>query len=545
MLLCAAPLVAQHTETRDMGGGNKIELHYDAAGTVVETDTIGADGKLLEKNVLEHPPGALTAQKVNTSYWPNGQVHQVARNTYDNNTNFLGEFIQVFDESGKQIGGHKLTHDPQTNIYTCAAWNTAAQNYKAEECPAGEEGPGTPETVKKFTADEVMQQLMRARQAAAQAPRSAAAAVASPPAEAGTGVKEVGLVLPAHMRPGDRVSGSVVENPSNYAGMPDVMVARVAIPFAASGSASSLAGWQLEMPGLAPQPANGPIALTVPRDQSELAIVFRQADNTGVSVLNVIPLPAPSGRKEVSARKSNVPPTYRAPAICIKGQLCVVEGPFDGDSSKTFAAVEERPAKIVAETVDAAYLAIPAATEAGARPLAIAEGAYAIAFPMVVAKFGTRPDQRDLPKGETQLMYATIEGPADLPGAEWRPGNFPASNLEQVRRVIPGFNPAGNSAKEKHEKRMKGDGGGEENEGGELLLVVKNLTPDVANFRESKNGVYLFHLNEAAFKMGEFKYKFVVEATKTGSFGVQSYLVPFLAPVKGQVFPMSAAAGAK
>src|SRR5271165_4263590 len=225
LLLCAAAGFAQRVETRDAGGGRKLEMHYNAAGQVVETDTIGADGKLLEKDTLEYPAGALVPQSLSTSYWPNGQVHKITHNTYDNNSNFTGEFIQIFDDTGKQIGGHRLTHDPQTNVYTCAAWNTAANAYKPEECPAGEEASGAPETVKKFTAEEVMQQLTSARAAKPQPSRNAAPAPGT-----GNNVKEVGLVLPTSIRSGERVSGSVVENPSDYENWPEVMVTRVALP---------------------------------------------------------------------------------------------------------------------------------------------------------------------------------------------------------------------------------------------------------------------------------------------------------------------------
>ena len=535
-LLGATPLLAQRVVVQDAGGGRKIELHYNAEGKVTETRTIGADGKLLEKDVLEYPPGALIAQTVSTSYWPNGQVQKITRNTYDNNSNFTGEFIQIFDEAGKQIGGHRLTHDPQTNVYVCAAWNVAAQDYKVEECPAGEESGG-PETVKKFTADEVMQQLSRARQAAQQAPKATPRATA-PQSAPGTNVREVGLVLPAHLRPGERVSGSVVEDPEDYEEMPEVTVTRVALPLASSGSALTLAGWKVEIGGGPPQAADGPIVLSVPRGQAKLMIHFHRTNNADTGVTKEIRLPTQHG--------SSKPPTsYLAPAVCVKGQLCVVRGPFSGDSSKTFAAFEERPAKIVAETTDAAYIAVPEPTEPRARPLVVAEGAKAVAFPMVVAKFSIRPDRRDLPKGETLLMYPTVEGPGDLPDAEWRPGNFPPSNLEQARKLLPGFQPAGEAgrrekreAEERREKEKTGpdNGKSEENEGGEILLVVKNLTPDTANFRDSKNGVYVFHTNAAAYKMGDFLYKFFVEATKTGNFGVQGYVIPFLAPVAGQEF---------
>lgn len=574
LLTAAAPMSAQRVVTQDAGGGRKIELHYNAANQVTETRTIGADGKLLEKDTLEYPQGALVPQSVATAYWPNGQAQKITRNTYDDNSNFTGEFIQVFDESGKQTGGHRLTHDPQTNIYHCEQWDVATQNYKVVECPAGEESSGPPETVKKFTAEEVHQQLMKARQSSQRARPAPAAAKPS----AGPNVKEVGLVLPAQMRAGERVSGSVVEDPGAYEDMPELVVTRFAIPFPASGAAANLSGWRVEIPGEQPQAADGPITLSAPRGAT-LSVLFRQADGVGAPLAKTMTLPA-TGRNRGSKGKGSA--SFMAPAVCLKGQLCTVSGPFSGDSSKTFAAFEARPAKVLAETPETAYLAIPDATEPGSRPLAIAEGDKAIAFPMVVAAFTIRPPRRDLPKGEVLLMYPTVEGAGEIPEALWRPGNYPASNLERARKLVPGFQPpaAGKQDHEAEERREReekrkaagkrgenekmsappnadkasgknqdasqhenaSDAENEENEGGEILLVVKNLTPEVANFRDSKDGMYVFHLHAPSFKMGDFIYKFVVEAKQTGNFGVQGYVIPFLAPVEGQIFPIASGA---
>lgn len=536
----AAPGYAQRTVVQQSGGGRKIELHYNAADQVTEIRTIGADGQLLQSQILEYPAGSYVPQTTSTSYWPNGKVHKITRDTYDNNANFTGEFIQVFDESGKQISGHQLTHDPQTNFYHCADWNVSAQKYLTIDCPAGEESSGPPEAVKKFTPEEVTQQLAHARQAAQQPPK-AAPADASPQPGGGTNVKEVGLILPARIRPGDRVSGSVVEDPSDYEGLPGIVVTRVVLPFAPSGAASTLAGWTLEISGEPPQSANGPIALTVPPGQLELAIMFRQTDNAGSPVSKAISIP------RVSSAKAKAPTSYLAPAICLKGQPCAIHGPFSGDGTKTFAAVEERPARIVAETSDTAYIAIPDRTEAGLRPLVLAEGSKAVAFPMVVAEFSLAPDRRNLSKGQTLLIYPTIDGPQELPDPLWLPGNYPASNLDEARELIPGFqvpqaSHAAHEAEEKRNARQKpvGETGErDEDQGGEILLVVKNLTPDQVSLHESKNGTFVFHLKAASFKMGEFKYKFVAEAIKTGNFAVQGYVIPFLAPVMGQEFPVA------
>ncbi len=542
----AMPGYAQRTVIQQSGGGRKLELHYNAADQVTEIRTLGADGQLLQKQILEYPVGAYVPQTESTSYWPDGKVHKITRDTYDNNANFTGEFIQVFDESGKQITGHQLTHDPQTNVYHCADWNVSAQKYLTIDCPAGEESSGPPEAVKKFTQEEVTQQLANARQTAQKPPMTSPAKASSAPG-GGTNVKEVGLILPARIHPGDRVSGSVVEDPSDYEGLAGLLVTRVALPLAPSGAASSLSGWMVEMSGEPPQPANGPLSLTVPPGQLELAVLFRQADNAGSPVSKAISIP------HTAPAKTKTPTSYLAPALCLKGQPCVIHGPFSGNSTKTFVAVEERPARIVAETSDAAYVAIPDRTEAGLRPLVIAEGAKAVAFPLVVAEFSLAPERRNLSKGQTLLIYPVIDGPQELPDQLWLPGNYPASNLEEARKLIPGFqvpraSRASNEAREAHEAEEKREAkqkqAGEaaesdEDQGGEILLVVKNLSPDQVSLHESKDGTFVFQLKAASFRMGEFKYKFVAEALKTGTFAVQGYVIPFLAPVMGQEFTVT------
>lgn len=536
--LGAAPAIAQKTVVQQAGGGRKVELQYNAAEQVTEIRTIGPDGQLLQKQDLEYPAGSYVPQTTATSYWPNGKVHKITRDTYDNNANFTGEFIQVFDESGKQAAGHELRHDPQTNTYHCKDWNLAAQKYVDIDCPAGEESSGPPETVKKFTQDEVMQQLAQAKQARPEPPVTA---TPPPTMQAATNIKEVGLILPAVIRPGERISGSVVESPGEYEGQAGIRVTRVALPFAGLGAGSTLAGWSLEMSGEPPQPADGPIALTVPPGQLDLAILFRQKGNEGSPVSKAITLPrAPSS-------KAKRPSSYAAQAICFKGQVCEIRGPFDGNSGKTFVAFEQRPAKVLAETSDTAYVAVPERTEPGPRPMIVAEGSKVIAFPMVVAQFSLTPDRRDLKMGEKMLVYPTIEGPEELPDPLWVPGNFPASNLEEARKLMPEFQVPHPSreAREKKEEEEKLEAKGkqvgesaehEEDMGGEILVVVKNLTPEQAIFHESKNGTFVFHLKASSFKMGEFKYKFVVEALKAGTFGVKGYAIPFLAPVTGQEF---------
>ncbi len=536
----ATTTVAQHTEVKNNGAG-KIEMDYNAAGKVTETRTIGADGKVQQKVDYEYLPGYYGAQQTDTTYWPNGKVRRIARSTYDQSSNFTGEFIQVFDESGKQVAGHKLTHDPWTGIYQCNEWNTAAQNYQPIPCPAGEEGEGGAEQVKTFTYEEVMQHLEAARKAARQEQkigRMQPMTPVKPPIT--TGNKEVGLVLPAQVRAGERVSGSVVENPDQYDGMPELTVTRVAIPFESAGEASRLWGWYFEAPGESQQRADGPITFVVPSGGSGLNITFRQAGNPTHFVSKMLNFP------QNSAKKQSPPQSFKAAALCLKGQVCAVSGPFSGDSSKTFAAFEDRPATIVAETADMAYVSIPERTEGGSRPLYIAEGAKVIALPVVVGDFFIKNNGRELTEGQSLIVFPTLDGPGDIPDAEWHTGNFPATNLEQARQLLPGFQ----LPKEKREKReaegkrekgkSKEKREADEKKGGEILLVVKNVTPDQISLRNSKDEMLVFQLGDGAFSRGEFKYDLLVETKKTGKIDVKGYVIPFLAPIAGQEFTVKA-----
>ena len=53
----------------------------------------------------------------------------------------------------------------------------------------------------------------------------------------------------AQLRPGERVSGSVVEDPQKYDGVQDLRVIRMELPLESQGEAATLGGWALEAPG--------------------------------------------------------------------------------------------------------------------------------------------------------------------------------------------------------------------------------------------------------------------------------------------------------
>jgi hypothetical protein len=527
--------LAQHTEVKDNGVGGKIEIDYNPAGKVTEMRTIGADGKVQQKADYEYIPGYYSAQQTDTTYWPDGKVRKVTHTTYDESSNFTGESIQVFDESGKQVAGHKLTHDPWTGVYRCKEWDISKQGYKPIKCPAGEESEGGAEQVKTFTYEEVMQHLEAARKTARLEQKVMQLATPIRPPIT-TVSREVGLVLPTQLQPGERVSGSVVENPDEYDGIPQLSVTRVVVPFESAGEASQLRGWNVEVAGEGPQRADRSITFIVPSGGTGMGVTFRQAGNSEHSVSKVLNLPSGPARKQPS------PKSYKAPALCLKREPCLVSGPFSGDSSKTFAAFADRPAIIVAQTSDSAYISIPELVGPGAQSLFIAERSKVIALPVVIGDFFVKNNGRELQPGQTLIVYPTLDGPGAIPDSQWQVGNFPTTNLQQARQFVPGFQLSkGNPEKRQAEGKRETEGAGEKREAderkeGEILLIVKNVTPEQVSLRSAKNEMLVFRLNGESFSRGEFRYDLVVEAKKLGAVNVKAYVIPFLAPVFGQEF---------
>lgn len=581
VILLALSASAQHTTVEKNGVNGKIETDYNAAGKPMEMRTVGPDGKIQQKVDYEYPPGHYVAEQTDTTYWPNGRVRRVTHKSYDESANFVGEFIQTFDEAGKQIGGHKLIHDPWAGTYRCAEWNATARDYRALACPAGEEeggGGGGAQPPKKFTYDEVMKHLEAARQNAAREGQKTAAAPEARPSNAGS--REVGVVLPAHVRPGERVSGTVVENPDQYASLAEVTVTRLPLPFESAGAGAHLSGWLFEAEGEEPRRADGPITLVVPQRGSDLPVKLRQADNPEHAVsptLNFAGSLAEPGTVDPRTKGSRRLMSFHAAALCMKGELCAVSGPFGGDSSRTFAAFEDQQATIVAESDDAAYISVPQMTAPGARPLfisqapsmgadhgsaggsaeSVAASTTVVAFPVVVGNFFVRNDGREMQAWQSLMTFPTLEGPEDIADSAWERGDFSADVVERVQRLIPGFSPTEGKCAEREEARadkereadavadkdvredkakVDKDKPKAEKIEGKIVLVVKNRAAGQLSIHGASGDTIYFCLGDEAFGRGPFKYDLRIDAAKDGKVNVNGYVVPLLVPVAGQEF---------
>ena len=254
-LLASAGLLSaqnqQNVEVRNAGGGNKEELVRNAAGQVVETRTVDADGKVRSRNSVEYIPGHYAPDTTTTSYYADGKsVENFAKVTYDPSANFLSETVRQYLQSGKQISGHKILHDPVTGEFRCWKWNPDAQKDERIVCPSGEESGEKPPPLKRLTQDEAVKLLESARTAAAAEQKQQRMTPKNPTTpQVKPKPTQYSVVLPADLVGGKQVSGSIVDDTHYIRLRPELIIENITLPLDPGGNAAKLSGWRIEVAG--------------------------------------------------------------------------------------------------------------------------------------------------------------------------------------------------------------------------------------------------------------------------------------------------------
>ncbi len=559
-LAAATPVAAgqnQTVEVRSAGGGKKEELVRNAAGQVVETRTIDANGKIRARNSVDYLPGHYVPDTSTISYYPDGKsIENIVKVTYDPTANFTSEVVEQFDQSGKHITGHKLLHDPVNSMFRCWNWNGGTQKYDRIVCPSGEEAGEKPPPLKPITEDEAVKLFDVARTTAMaeqKARRMTPKNLVSPPATPKD--TTFAIVLPAALVPGKQVSGSVVEDTHYIRLRPELIVTEVTLPLVPGAEAAKLSGWQIEIAGSAAQPADAPFAFTVSSGASAIDVKLYPEGQPALTVNKSIGIPKsfPPNSKPKSG--------YVAQAVCVAGDVCPIAGVFDGNATAALAAFDQKPAPIVAETTDMAFVGVPLDLTTGTKQLLFNEGKELLALPVVVAQIeiaadGTTLDefQHDIKQGDHKLIFAGVNGVPNLPEDDWIPGMFPKTNLEWARRFVPGFDVPHETHAEREEREMmeklerqqkgeKAPAKDKEEKLGYIVFFLKNSTPQVGTWRGSQ--AYALPLNPESFSQGDYRYKFVIDADITGTYAMDAAIIPFVAPVQGQKFTLPANASTR
>ena len=550
--LAAASIVsqAQKVVVQNAGGGRKQELVYDASGRVVETRSFSPDGTLDSHDTVEYKQGFFVPDLTNIGYWPGGkQVKTSSHVTFDQNANFTGELIETYDQAGKHVGGHRLVHNPETGVFRCWDWDGGAQAYKLIHCPASPESGSEPEEFEAVTPVQAAHYIATARGKAAAERKSHSVPLGKPTIAPGTFHDlNVGIVLPAHVVPGERVSGTIVQDLEPYQDVPDLMLIPMTIPVESSAQATPLRGWEVLIADAKPQPADSPFSFTVPRNMTQLKVSLRQQGNPA-PLSRVVPVPTTS---------AEIPPStnFKSPIVLVKGGVAEVNGPFSANPTHIFASMDAEPAPVVALTPRVAFFHISDQTNPGQHHLILSVGPALVAIPVVVADVIYLPQPESVTEGQSRLFISRVVGLDDLPDKYWRTGIFPRSSVQQARKLAPGYGPPSEASSqspesdralekeaEEHNGKDSAESAGgerkvdsehddeaEETHTGSVLLVIKNGSPENVSLRGSGGHNFVLTLTPHSFEQGDFVYKFVADPLRSGTFALKAFIIPFLAP---------------
>ena len=545
---------AQNVEVRNAGGGNKEELVRNAAGQVVETRTVDANGKVRARNTIDNVPGHYAPNTTTTSYYADGKsVENSVKVTYDPSSNFLSEIVEQYLQSGKHISGHKLLHDPITGEFRCWKWNANSQKYDRLVCPSGEESGEKPPPLKPITQDAAIKMFEESRAVAMAEQKSEQMRPMNPTTPQVTPKPtQYALVLPAALVAGEQVSGSVIDNIHYIRLRPELIVEEVTLPLDPGGSAAKLSGWRIKVAGSQPQPASSPFTFTVPSGASAIDVNIYPEGQPAQAIVKSIPIPKtlpPSSKPKAG---------YVAQPVCVFGDVCPIGGVFDGNATTARAAFDNKPAKVVAETTEMAFVEVPDTVQVGIHQLLFNEADELLAFPValvqvdIVSDGATLDDfQRDVKKDDHKLIFAGVIGVQNLPEDDWTVGMFPKTNLEWARRFVPNFEVPHESHAQREEREMmekmerqqrgeKASAKEKEEKLGYIVFFLKNDTPNVGTWRDSQGQAFALPLNPESFSQGDYRYKFVIDAISDGTSKMDAALIPFIAPAQGQKFTIPA-----
>ena len=93
---------------------------------------------------------------------------------------------------------------------------------------------------------------------------------------------------------------------------------------------------------------------------------------------------------------------------------------------------------------------------------------------------------------------------------------------------------------ERQQRNEKAPAKEKEEKLGYIVYFLKNTTPDVGTWRGSQGHAFALPLNPESFSQGDYRFKFVIDATKTGTYAMDVALIPFVAPAQGQKFVLPA-----
>jgi hypothetical protein len=204
--------------------------------------------------------------------------------------------------------------------------------------------------------------------------------------------QQVKFRLPLDIRTGDRITGTVVEEPKKT-------------PKEAGNASATLEGVVIEIDGKKTKVSDRVISFIVPAGLTSIPFLLK---NSAGQVIEQGQIPVFSS---ISSPFGDDFPIMFSPAkIAQPGQPLKVAGSFDGNTANTNITLNGQPCEIIAESPRMSYVQVPATAAAGVADLAINENNTTTETKVNVAVLNLTANKTNLRKGEKATVTVTITG---------------------------------------------------------------------------------------------------------------------------------------
>ncbi|HEX6746939.1 MAG TPA: hypothetical protein VF092_06545 [Longimicrobium sp.] len=217
----------------------------------------------------------------------------------------------------------------------------------------------------------------------------------------------VELNLPADIRPGDQISGTVV--------VPEEAGRR---------PSATLQGAVVEVQGRRSAVRDRVFAFAVPAGAAAFALLLKDGSGRAIGETSVPVSPSlvPPGQPSRGAisRASLTPPATPRPGNFAPmyygqpGRPATVTGNFDGDVANTRVSVGGRPTQLIAESPRALFYEVPQDAPSGRTTLAVEERGVREEFPLQVTSVALTAAKTTLLRGENEDVHVVVSGLENL-----------------------------------------------------------------------------------------------------------------------------------
>lgn len=321
------------------------------------------------------------------------------------------------------------------------------------------------------------------------------------------------LVVPADRRPGDLITGRLVERGDRYKSMSGLSVVAVNVPVHEGYHGRAvLHGVVIDTDTAKNQPADGPITMTVPTAPTIPIVVALTDVPTERINLEVPSTPAsPKPHRGVGRGERN--PTDQKPAmmpVIPDGGVCLIKGKFRGDGGATRVKVNDKPVAVVAESPREVYFQPPANIPTGKNIVTIIEGRKRATFDLFVPKLSIAAGQTVLKQGESTNISVNATGFGGMRSGDWAPGQpSEVTNLAQAERNAPSSTAPGAE--------------------GAMLLILQNDSPNAFRLDGAAGNAITKTIHRDDLKNGAVLLDASGTATQPGALELEATLIPLLA----------------